>query len=265
VRLLTQAALSPLEVAAEKGFVDVIDLLIARGASPNYLSKSGTALSAAIREMQLEAVQALLLHGANPNQSSPDAFFEKDFPPLLAWGWRAAEDTRSTKQTKLAILQTLLDAGANAAAPYTMRDTNGADLLELTAPIWAFVLIPSNHLGILKDVSKILMQQPRKGSNVEINVHAAKARMTGTCDILHMFIAMPATKNKLDLVKSAVELGADPAARCRIKASGNRKALAWIGAIRSGDRPIDIARRQGDAALVAGLQKAQKDAGKAGR
>jgi len=63
----------PLSAAAERGYIEIVKLLLERGADPNLpegmTANKGTALYAACCQNNLELAEVLLAHGADPNSS----------------------------------------------------------------------------------------------------------------------------------------------------------------------------------------------------
>jgi ankyrin repeat protein len=68
-RIADRAGLTPLRLAAQVGFVDGAQALLARGAAVNHSTANGeTALHVAVQRRDLAMVRLLIAAGANPDQ-----------------------------------------------------------------------------------------------------------------------------------------------------------------------------------------------------
>jgi ankyrin repeat protein len=102
--------------------------LLGQGADPNAVDKSGrTALSLAIRNDDLPALELLLAHGADPNKRDR----EMQWTPLMTAAYQAARDPKS-----LPLVELLLAKGAdpNAAKDGTTPLHVAVNNLDAKAP-----------------------------------------------------------------------------------------------------------------------------------
>ncbi|XP_026428760.1 26S proteasome non-ATPase regulatory subunit 10-like [Papaver somniferum] len=141
----------PLHAAAEKGYTEIVTKLLSRGVNVNAASEIGTSLVMAANFGQLEALQILLDHNANPNLSPGCSFtplagsivsgYLQCVEPLLEAG--ADPDGGSYGETPLIaaaddgltqIIKRLIQAGANSDI------TNNIMLSDLCRPIFTLYL-----------------------------------------------------------------------------------------------------------------------------
>ena len=117
---------------------DVAALLLARGADPNLAEAGYTALHVASATGQREAVEALLAHGADPNDTRlrmPQRFINALIPgdPYLTTGWvsqiGATPFMLAAKSVDVPLMRLLLEHGADPL----LTAKGGANALMLAA------------------------------------------------------------------------------------------------------------------------------------
>ena len=172
---------TPLILAAQKGYVDVVQGLLARGAHVNAQVQQGySALTAAIQaeKPNLELIQALLKAGANPNI----VFDSNGYTPLI---W-----PESGKHPE--IVRALIEAGA---------DVN-AKIGGYTA---LYSAILSRHLGTVREILKA----PHLNPNIE-NDHKVTA-LSSAIIASHDVLAANAefVKALPEIIQALVKKGAD--------------------------------------------------------
>jgi ankyrin repeat protein/serine/threonine protein kinase len=161
---------TPLHIAAKEGHVDVVRVLLERGAYPNAKNNyGGTPLHIAEQEGHVEIVKLLLEHGANPNAKTNG-------------GWTPLYD--AAQKGHVEIVKLLLEHGANPNAKATGFYFHDQTPLHIAAQ--------KGHVEIVK----LLLE------------HGANPNAKNNDGLTPLHIA--AFNRHVDVVKILLEHGADP-------------------------------------------------------
>lgn len=102
--LADNSGVTPLQIAAQLGFVEGLEALVEGGATVDVADATGeTPLIGAVHRRDVEIVKLLLKHGANPDRSDNSGRNARDYAALMGTNnpvLVAIESTASTRQTK---------------------------------------------------------------------------------------------------------------------------------------------------------------------
>ncbi len=227
VESMNTAGATPLVLAAQKGHLDIVRLLLDAGAEKDYKTKNGqTALSLAAQNDHYDVVQFLLEKGAEVN--APDMVLDNVVYPdvvklLLDHGAdiKAVDSSGETalnqaaRDGNFAVVKLLLEKGAD---PNTV------------APNGEAVLFQAAIFGKDKETVEILLD---KGANANFK----NKNRTGAT-VLHVLSTYSPREEDLNMMKVLIEKGADVNVRAK------RGLTSW-GAIFSRDieTPLGLAIR----------------------
>ena len=119
---------TPLMLAVDRDHIETVKLLLAKGADVNALVNQNTALAIAVKANNAAVVRLLLAAGADAR--AKDLLY---FAASAPWGV-TDEDTNRYPERTSEILQLLLDKGANAKSPdgdSALMDVNSLEKLKL--------------------------------------------------------------------------------------------------------------------------------------
>jgi uncharacterized protein len=232
--VLPFGGLTALMHAARENSVEAVQALLEHGADPNRKDPKGfSTLRIAAVNANLDVAQLLVSHGANPGEGALPDLVRMASPgaiPLVSRPWAIPARNRPNKTDFYDLVQSMLDHGAGVdSLPDVSIPKNNPVSVNVTPTLTSeTALFLAAHGGDLK-LMRLLLDHGADPNR------ATKAGITPVMAALEYyerkstaFPQLPLPSRALENRKSAVELLLERGARIDAQDNGGRTALHWM-------------------------------------